>query len=118
MAIATDAQKEEFLAKVRNALASSKMDYNKRKLKNEITIEELGLNYRSIRWYVGNLEVADYDDGPMPHRGLPGADLYWVFTISISGKQIYIRLKVREKIDGRVYVDSFHYDDRTHYWGF
>lgn len=118
MAIATEAQKEEFLAKVQSAFTSHPMGFNKRKLKNEITISELGLTYRNVKDYVRDLTCGDYDDGPIIDHNHPREDHYWVFKISIRSKCIYIRLKVREKADGWVYVDSFHYDDKTHNWGF
>ena len=118
MAKATEAQKREFIAKVQHALATLPMAYFRNKLKNAITIGDLGLTYKNIKGYVRDLTCEEYDDGPNIDYDHPQEDFYWVFIITIQHKKIYIRLKVREKSDGKVYVASFHYDDRTHDWGF
>lgn len=118
MAKATEAQKREFIAKVQHALETCHMDYDKKKYKNVITLSELGLTYKNVKAYVHDLTCEDYDDGPTIDYTHPQEDLYWVFKITIQKEKIYIRLKVREKDDGKVYVASFHYDDKTHYWGF
>jgi len=116
MAVANQAEREEYIAKIRNALKNPRaFDFAWKRPENEETLSELGFVYLDVLKIVRSLKSTDYDDGPIPDRNNPKEDHYWVFKIIIQGRRIYIKLKVREKSDGKVFVMSFHFDRPTYY---
>ena len=55
-------------------------------------MEWLGFTKANCRDEILNLTVDDYCEGPDPDRDMPGE--VWVFGISTSGTDIYIKLKL------------------------
>jgi hypothetical protein len=67
---------------------------------NMVCLAELGLTRKNQREEILALTVSDYCEGPEPDKDRPGE--IWVFGKRISGKEVYIKLKIarvgKEKI--------------------
>jgi hypothetical protein len=70
-------------------------------------LAELELDFRDVHDVILGLLVADYCEGPILDRDMPGE--LWVFGKVIAGKEVYIKLKLAT-FGGlrRVRVVSFH----------
>ena len=68
---------------------------------------DLGLNYQSLEELLLSLSVADYCEGPLRDRDVPGE--LWVFGKAIEGQEVYIKLRLAgSQSSRRVRVISFH----------
>lgn len=63
-----------------------------RRRENIDCLAELGFRNEDVRDVILGLSVADYCDGPVQDLSMPGD--FWVFGKVISGKEIYIKLKL------------------------
>jgi len=86
----------DFLEEVKQTIAGASSGYQswvlvKRK-ENVECMAKLGFNYNDVRDAILELSVADYCEGPLQDRDMPG-DL-WVFGKVIGGGEIYIKLKL------------------------
>ena len=69
------------------------------------TLAELGLTKKNLKEIMMTLSVLDYCEGPKRDEGRPGE--IWVFGKQISGKEIYIKLKVAQ-VGEKKLLNVFH----------
>jgi hypothetical protein len=61
---------------------------------NQNALLSLGLTERNRREEILSLSVTDYCSGPKQDKDQPGS--VWEFGKSVSGKEVYIKLKIAE----------------------
>ena len=78
-----------------------------RREENMHCMAELGLTFRCLEEVLLQLSVADYCEGPLPDRDVPGE--LWVFGKEVEGKEVYIKIKLAGSGTSRVVrIISFH----------
>jgi hypothetical protein len=61
---------------------------------NIACLAELGITKKNQKEEIMNLSAEDYCEGPEPDKDRPG--VIWVFGKRISGKEVYIKLKIAQ----------------------
>ena len=61
---------------------------------NIVCLAELGITRKNQKEEIMSLTVVDYCEGPKPDKDRPGE--IWVFGKQISGKEVYIKLKIAQ----------------------
>lgn len=76
--------------------------------KNAKTIQELGYNKSDIRNTLLSLTVNDYSE-TLPDTSNSNLPPLYVFNKMISVKEVYIKLKIRDREKQQVFCLSFHF---------
>jgi len=87
------------------------------RLDHQNSLADLGLTREACKIEIFGLSVSDYCKGPQPDKDRPG-DI-WVFGKEISGREIYIKLKIAQIGSHRIAkCISFHAAERPLYYPF
>ncbi len=84
--------------------------------KEKHTLSELCYEYDDVIQEIMDLKPIDYVDGPLTDRD-GYAKKYWVFGKTIQGREVYIKLKVKDyNLEGEKQLSclciSFHFSER------
>lgn len=80
-------------------IAASRGIYIVDREKTDEALIVLGLARANCKDEIMSLSVLDYSSGPDPDYSRPGGAPYWIFGKTITGKEIYIKLKVVEGLE-------------------
>lgn len=91
----------KFLREFKVLLASQKQNdvYDADREKNKQALLDLGVTRIDRRDIILALSAADYHKGPLRDRDRPGE--VWIFGCLVSGKEIYVKLKISGGGDNR-----------------
>lgn len=100
---------ERFLEEIREAIQKNKLQYIPRG-ENEEWLLKLGFTVKNVEQTVMALTPEDYYDGPRDDINDKYKGTVWIFTKSICGNPIYIKIKLQEFKNGRKIAKclSFH----------
>jgi hypothetical protein len=81
------------------------------------TLALLGINRQDARDRVMGLSPEDYVRGPDPDNNHPALDV-WVFGLSLSGEEVYVKLQVISDPPEQCVCISFHVSEHPMHYPF
>lgn len=101
---------EQFLQQVRNAISVGNTGILSRRHKYMATVAQLGITSKDVWDDIYNLSpndnwTKDADDNPA-YSGF-----VWYTKKMLHGQMIYIKLKIKNELNGKLLVMSYHIDE-------
>ena len=72
------------------------------------TLVELGYGNRDVYEELLSLTVRDYYETEID-ISRPGAPMFYVFGKEIGAREVYIKVKIRDRAGGKIFCVSFHF---------
>ncbi|MPM22854.1 hypothetical protein SDC9_69313 [bioreactor metagenome] len=96
---------------VRRAITARDFENHERSWRFLETLTWFGWMHQDAYDAIECLGFADYREGPEDDENDVNGDKYWIFKIKVKGDLIYIKLKIRYKLDNKLIIKSFHVDN-------